>query len=72
MGWHPTRTPGSSLRRFRIGVTWWSGGAALLWVALALGRTVALGSLQFAVLLLFGLLNLAVVSRVIFPGEQAA
>ena len=72
MGWHPTRTPGSSLRRFRIGVTWWSGGAALLWVALALGRTVTLGSLQFAVLLLFGLLNLAVVSRVIFPGEKAA
>ena len=29
MGWHPTRTPGSSLRRFRIGVTWWSGGMAL-------------------------------------------
>ena len=72
MGWHPTRTPGSSLRRFRIGVTWWSGGAALLWVALALGRTVTLGSLQFAVLLLFGLLNLAVVSRVIFPGEKTA
>ena len=72
MGWHPTRTPGSSLRRFRIGVTWWSGGAALLWVALAIGRTVTLGSVQFAVLLIFGLLNLAVVSRVIFPGEQAA
>jgi cellulose synthase/poly-beta-1,6-N-acetylglucosamine synthase-like glycosyltransferase len=72
MGWHPTRTPGSSLRRFRIGVTWWSGGAALFWVALALGRTVAQGSLQFAVLLVFGLLNLAVVSRVIFPGEKAA
>ena len=72
MGWHPTRTPGSSLRRFRIGVTWWSGGAALLWVALALGRTVTLGSLQFAVLLLFGLLNLAVVSRVVFPGEKTA
>ena len=72
MGWHPTRTPGSSLRRFRIGVTWWSGGAALLWVALAIWRTAALGSLQFAVLLLFGLLNLAVVSRVIFPGETAA
>jgi len=72
MGWHPTRTPGSSLRRFRIGVTWWSGGAALLWVALALGRIVALGSWQFVVLLAFGLLNLAVVSRVIFPGEKAA
>ena len=72
MGWHPTRTPGSSLRRFRIGVTWWSGGAALLWLALALWRTVTLGSLQFAVLLFFGLLNLAVVSRVIFPGEKTA
>ena len=72
MGWHPTRTPGSSLRRFRIGVTWWSGGAAFLWVTLAVWRTAALGSLQFAVLLFFGLLNLAVVSRVIFPGEMAA
>ena len=32
MSWHPTRTPGSSLPRFRIGVTWWSGGMAVLWV----------------------------------------
>jgi cellulose synthase/poly-beta-1,6-N-acetylglucosamine synthase-like glycosyltransferase len=72
MGWQPTRTPGSSLRRFRIGVTWWSGGAASLWVILAVWRTAALGSLQFAVLLFFGLLNLAVVSRVVFPGEKAA
>jgi cellulose synthase/poly-beta-1,6-N-acetylglucosamine synthase-like glycosyltransferase len=72
MGWHPTRTPGSSLRRFRIGVTWWSGGMALLWVVLAFWRTMTLGSLRFAVLLVFGLLNLAVVSRVIFPGGEPA
>ena len=72
MSWQPTRTPGSSWRRFRIGVTWWSGGAAMVWVALALWRTATLGSLQFAVLLAFGLLNLAVVSRVIFPGGRAA
>jgi cellulose synthase (UDP-forming) len=72
MGWHPSRTPGSSLRRFRIGVTGWSGGMALLWLVLAIWRTVTLGSLQFAVLLFFGLLNLAVVSRVIFPGEKTA
>ena len=72
MGWQPTRTPGSSLRRFRIGVTRWSGGMALLWLALAIWRMVTLGSLQFAVLLVFGLLNLAVVSRVIFPGEKTA
>jgi cellulose synthase (UDP-forming) len=72
MGWHPTRTPGSSLRRFRIGVTWWSGGMALLWLILAVWRTMTLGSLRFAVLLAFGLLNLAVVSRVIFPGGESA
>jgi len=72
MGWHPTRMPGSALRRFRIGVTWWSGGMALLWVVLAIWRTLGLGSLRFAVLLVFGLLNLAVVSRVIFPGEEPA
>jgi hypothetical protein len=45
---------------------------ALLWLALAIWRMVTLGSLQFAVLLVFGLLNLAVVSRVIFPGEKTA
>jgi two-component system, OmpR family, sensor histidine kinase KdpD len=72
MSWHPTRTPGSSLRRFRIGVTWWSGGMAVLWLALALWRTAALRSPQFAVLLFFGLLNLAVVARVVFPGGDRA
>jgi cellulose synthase (UDP-forming) len=72
MGWHPTRTPGSSLRRFRLGVRWWSGGAALLWLALAVLRTATLGSWAYAVLMFFGLLNLAVVSRVIFPGGRAA
>ena len=68
MSWHPTRTPGSSLRRFRIGVTWWSGGAAALWLALAIFRMVTFGSWQFAILLFFGVLNFAVVARVIFPG----
>jgi cellulose synthase/poly-beta-1,6-N-acetylglucosamine synthase-like glycosyltransferase len=72
MSWHPTRTPGSSLRRFRLGITWWSGNAALLWLALAIWRTATLGSLRFAVLLFFGLLNLAVVGRVIFPGGRTA
>ena len=71
MSWHPTRTPGNSLRRFRIGIRWWSGSVAVLWLALALWRTAALGSPQFAVLLFFGLLNLAMVTRVIFPGGQA-
>ena len=72
MSWHPSRTPGSALRRFRACVIGWSGGAALLWAGLAIWRTVTLGSAQFAVLVFFGILNLAVVSRVIFPGGRTA
>jgi hypothetical protein len=44
---------------------------AVLWVLLAIWRSVTAGSVQFTVLLGFGLLNLAVVSRVIFPGGEA-
>ncbi len=78
MSWHPTRTPGGSLRRFRLGVTWWSGGAAVVWLALAGWRMATVspagnaGPWQFAVLLFFGLLNFAVVSRVIVPGGRPA
>jgi cellulose synthase (UDP-forming) len=72
MGWHPTRGPGSSMRRFRYWTIVWSGGMALIWAMLAVWRTVTLGSPQYAVVLSFGLLNLAAVSRVIFPGDKAA
>jgi cellulose synthase (UDP-forming) len=72
MGWHPTRTPGSALWRFRLWVICWSGGTATVWLALGVWRTVAMGSPQFAVLLGFGLVNLAGVGRVVFPGKKAA
>jgi cellulose synthase (UDP-forming) len=70
MGWQPSRTPGSSLRRFRIGVTAWSGGMAVLWLGLAVWRTAAMGTSQMAVLLAVGLVNLAAVARVVFPGGK--
>jgi len=44
----------------------------MLWLLLAIWRTATLDHWQFAVLLFFGALNLAVVSRVIFPGGRAA
>jgi cellulose synthase (UDP-forming) len=72
MSWQPTRTPGSSWRRFRIGLRWWSGSMAVVWLGLAIWRTVTSGSPQLAVLLFFGLMNLAVIARIIFPGETAA
>ena len=72
MGWHPSRTPGGALRRFRVWVAAWSGGTALVWVVLATWRALTFGATQFAVLMFFGVLNLAVASRVIFPGDRAA
>ena len=45
---------------------------AVAWAGLAIWRTVAYGSAQFAIVLAFGLFNLAVVSRVVFPGKRAA
>jgi len=72
MGWHPSRTPGSSLRRLRIGIRAWSGGMAVLWLAIAIWRTAAMGTSQMAVLLLVGVVNLAAVGRVVFPGGETA
>ena len=72
MSWQATRTPGSSWRRFRIGLRWWSGSMAVVWLGLAIWRTATSGSPQLAVLLFFGLLNLAVIARIIFPGRAAA
>ena len=54
MSWHPTRTPGSSLRRFRVGdhrVERRHGAAV---VRAGAWRTVSLGFAAVAVLLLFG------------------
>jgi hypothetical protein len=68
MGWHPSRTPGSALGRFRLWVTCWSGGLALVWTVLALWRTVSGDSPEAAILLAFGLLYLAMAGRVIVPG----
>jgi cellulose synthase (UDP-forming) len=72
MGWHPSRTPGSALRRFRLWAAGWSGGTTLAWAGLAIWRTVTLGPHRFAVLLFFGVLNLAVVGRVILAGKGSA
>jgi len=68
MSWQPTRTPGSALRRFRVCVVGWTGGTSLAWAALAVWRTVSLDTARFAVLAAFGVLNLALVTRVIFAG----
>jgi cellulose synthase (UDP-forming) len=72
MSWTPTRQPSDATRRFWWGVTVWNGGLALVWVGLATWRIEQTGSVRFAVVTLLGLLNLAIVARLIFPGRRSA
>jgi hypothetical protein len=50
----------------------WNGTLAVLWVVLAAWRVEQSHSSRFAVVALFGLVNLAIIARVIFPGRDAA
>ena len=45
---------------------------AVLWLGLAIWRTAAMGTSQLAVLLAVGVVNLAAVARVVFPGGTTA
>jgi cellulose synthase (UDP-forming) len=71
MSWQPARGPGDATRRFRKAVLFWNGTLGVAWLALAIWRGVSEESFRFSVLTAFGLLNLLVVARVIFPGKDA-
>lgn len=70
MSWQPTRGPADATRRFRVGVLAWNATLAVAWLALALWRTHQTGSGRFAVVFLFGVANLMIVGRVVFPGRN--
>jgi cellulose synthase (UDP-forming) len=72
MSWQPTRGPGSASGRFWWGVTLWNGTLALAWLGLAVWRIEQTGSIRFGVVAVFGLVNALIVSRLIFPGGNAA
>jgi cellulose synthase/poly-beta-1,6-N-acetylglucosamine synthase-like glycosyltransferase len=69
MTWQPTIGPVDAPRRFRKCVVGWNGTLAIAWVALAAWRIAQTGSPQFAVIGVFGLVNLIVVGRIAFPGK---
>jgi cellulose synthase (UDP-forming) len=70
MAWAPSRGPKDATRRFRRAVCVWNGTLAVAWVGLAAWRIEQTMSVRFAVVLLFGLANLAAVLRVVFPGKE--
>jgi cellulose synthase (UDP-forming) len=71
MSWQPTRGPGDATPRFWLGVTLWNGTLALVWLALAAWRIEQTGSLRFAVVGAFGLVNALIVARLVVPGKNA-
>lgn len=72
MGWQPTGSKVSPLRRLWWGVRLWNGGTTVAWLALAGLRTYQTGSVRFAVLGALGLIQAAIVLRLIFPGRNAS
>jgi cellulose synthase/poly-beta-1,6-N-acetylglucosamine synthase-like glycosyltransferase len=72
MSWSPARGPKDATRRFRKAVLVWNGTLAIAWVVLAAFRIEQTGSLRFAVIGAFGVVNIAVIARVGFPGREAA
>jgi cellulose synthase/poly-beta-1,6-N-acetylglucosamine synthase-like glycosyltransferase len=72
MSWQATRGPGDTPRRFWWGVALWNGTLAVVWLALAGWRIEQTGSVRFAIVAVFGLLNALTVGRLIFPGRKAS
>ena len=71
MSWQPSRGPGDASRRFRKAVLAWNGTLAVVWLLLTGWRFSQDPSVRFAVIGAFGVLNLVVVGRVLFPGRAA-
>jgi cellulose synthase (UDP-forming) len=71
MSWEPTGAGVSSVRRFWWGVRLWNLTSVVVWLGLAGWRTLSFPPSRFLIVMMGGLLNLAVVLRVIFPGKKA-
>ena len=72
MSWQPSRGPGDASRRFRKAVLSWNGTLAVAWLVLVAWRFSQDPSVRFAAIGAFGVVNLAVVARVLFPGRGRA
>lgn len=75
MGWRPTGSQGAKkngMRRYWTGMAVWTGGTAVLWVAVAAWRMLTLYPPDFALMLSAGLFYALVVGRVLVqPRERA-
>lgn len=72
MSWQPTGSKVSPLRRLWWSVRLWNGGTTVTWLAFAGLRIYQTGSARFVVLGALGLVQAAIVLRLIFPGRNAS
>ena len=71
MSWEPTGAGVNPERRFWWGVRLWNGSAVVVWLSLVAWRTLTYPPSRFLIVSMSGLLNAAVVLRVMFPGKNA-
>jgi cellulose synthase (UDP-forming) len=71
MQWQPTGSGVSPVRRFWIGIRVWNLTAVTVWLTLIAWRMTAIAPSRFTVITISGLLNAAIILRVIFPGGNA-
>jgi cellulose synthase (UDP-forming) len=72
MSWDPSRGPKDASRRFRKAACAWNGTLAVAWLILSIWRVAETHSSRFAVVTIFGVINLVTIARVVFPGREAA
>jgi cellulose synthase (UDP-forming) len=72
MSWQASRGPGDATSRFRKAVLLWNGMLAIVWLGLVAYRIQQTEEVRFTIVALFGIINLIVTSRVIFPGREAS
>jgi hypothetical protein len=71
MQWQPTGSRVSPVRRFWFGIRLWNLTAVTVWLTLIVWRMTMITPSRFTIITISGLLNAAIVLRVIFPGSNA-
>jgi cellulose synthase (UDP-forming) len=71
MQWQATGAGVSPVGRFWLGIRVWSLATVTIWLTLVGWRMTMIAPGRFTIITLSGLLNLAIVLRVVFPGSSA-
>jgi cellulose synthase (UDP-forming) len=71
MQWQPTGAGVSPVRRFWVGIRVWNLTTVTVWLTLIAWRMTMIAPSRFIIITISGLLNAAIVLRVIFPGRNA-